>query len=101
MDATEQVLATGGASGIAGLVLFILYKLFTNKARVKSSCCGKVVEIETGATTPRLPENINPMLENGRKPKTNLQDCNSDSSQEQSSGTGRTSGTSSQNQGDV
>ena len=40
----DQILATGGAGGITGVALFILYKLL-NK-HIKSKCCGVEVEIE-------------------------------------------------------
>lgn len=52
MDA-DQILATGGASGITGVALFILYKLITGKWKVKSMCCGREVSVETNTDTPK------------------------------------------------
>ncbi len=49
----DQILATGGASGITGLVLFLLYKLITGKWKLKSNCCGKEVSVETNVDTPK------------------------------------------------
>ena len=40
----DQILATGGAGGITGIALFILYKLL-NK-RIKSKCCGNTIELD-------------------------------------------------------
>lgn len=45
MDA-NQIFATGGVSGITGLILFVLYKLLRH-TRIKSECCGRKVLIET------------------------------------------------------
>jgi hypothetical protein len=57
MDSTEQILATGGVSGTLGLVLFLLYKLLFSKNKIRSTCCGKTIELETNPTTPTLTEN--------------------------------------------
>jgi hypothetical protein len=57
MDTTEQILATGGVSGTLGLVMFLVYKLLFSKNKIRSSCCGKTVELETNPTTPTLIEN--------------------------------------------
>lgn len=40
----DQILATGGAGGITGVALFILYKLL-NK-HIRSKCCGNTIEID-------------------------------------------------------
>ena len=45
----DQIFATGGAGGVTGIVLFILYKLL-NK-RIRSKCCGNTIEI--GDSTPK------------------------------------------------
>ena len=60
MDSTSQILATGGTSGIVGVVLFLLYRLLSSRHKIRSSCCGRVVEVETNSNTPpRAPsENI-------------------------------------------
>lgn len=46
----EQILATGGASGITGIVLFLIYRFFFSKHRVRSNCCGKEISIETNGS---------------------------------------------------
>lgn len=46
MDA-NQILATGGVSGMTGVIIFVLYKLLTGKWKIKSTCCGKVIGIES------------------------------------------------------
>lgn len=51
MDA-GQIFATGGATGTVGVVLFLLYKFLTTKHRIRSNCFGRVVEIETEASSP-------------------------------------------------
>lgn len=63
MDA-EQIFATGGATGTVGLVLFLIYKFLTTKHRIRSSCFGKVMEIETEASSPP-DKNITVVVENG------------------------------------
>lgn len=45
----DAIFATGGAGGITGMILFILYKLL-NK-RIRSKCCGNTIEI--GDSTPK------------------------------------------------
>jgi hypothetical protein len=60
MDANE-VLATGGASGLTGLILFVLYKIITGKWKIKSACCGKVISVETNIDTPKEIIIENPM----------------------------------------
>jgi hypothetical protein len=54
---TDSILATGGASGITSIVLFILYKLL--QKRIRSSCCGQTVEIDIDT-----PKNIEVKVEN-------------------------------------
>ena len=46
----EQIFATGGVSGITGIVLYMLYKILTGKWKIKSGCCGKEISIETNAS---------------------------------------------------
>lgn len=46
MDA-DQIFATGGVSGITGLALFVVYKFFSGKWKVKSMCCGREISVET------------------------------------------------------
>lgn len=60
MDTTEQILATGGVSGTLGVVLFLLYRLLFSKNKIRSSCCGKTVELETNPSTP-IQMNENPL----------------------------------------
>lgn len=62
MDA-GQIFATGGATGTVGVVLFLLYKFLTTKHRIRSNCFGKVVEIETEASSPP-DKNISIVVEN-------------------------------------
>jgi hypothetical protein len=57
----EEVWATGGASGITGIVLFLVYRFCFSKHRIKSMCCGKEVSIETNADTPKEIVVENPM----------------------------------------
>jgi hypothetical protein len=53
MDAIDQVLATGGASGITITVLFLLYKFFWNR-HLRSKCCGREIDIDTQVSTPKI-----------------------------------------------
>lgn len=53
MDTLDQVLATGGASGITITVLFLLYKFCQNR-HIRSRCCGKEVDIDTDVSTPKI-----------------------------------------------
>jgi hypothetical protein len=46
------VFATGGASGITGVALYLAYKFFTTRHRVRSVCCGREMSISTEADTP-------------------------------------------------
>jgi hypothetical protein len=62
MDTTEQILATGGVSGTLGLVLFLVYKLLFSKNKIRSSCCGKTIELETNPHTPTPPLTDNPLV---------------------------------------
>lgn len=70
MDA-GQIFATGGATGTVGVVLFLLYKFLTTKHRVRSNCFGKVLEIETEASSPpdkNITIRIDESTDNTRKP---------------------------------
>ena len=58
MDASSQVFATGGASGIVMAVLWLVYRFFFSRHRVVSRCCGREFSLETEGSTP----NINPMV---------------------------------------
>lgn len=71
MDPVQQVFATGGVTGVVGVVLYMFYKFFSERHRIRSNCCGKVVDIETqGSQSTPTAQNINPMVEDGRKPDT-------------------------------
>jgi len=58
MDASS-IFATGGASGIVGVVGFLLYRFFFSKHRITSRCCGRELSIETEGSTPK----INPIVD--------------------------------------
>jgi len=58
MDASSQVFATGGASGIVMAVLWLVYRFFFSRHRVVSRCCGREFSLETEGSTP----NIRPMV---------------------------------------
>lgn len=68
---TDQILATGGASGITGIALFLLYKFLFNRHKIKSKCCGKEASIETNGSEPNLRELVENPVE---KTKTKSQD---------------------------
>lgn len=53
MDSIDQVLATGGASGITITVLFLIYKFCQNR-HIRSKCCGKEIDIDTAVSTPKI-----------------------------------------------
>jgi hypothetical protein len=61
MDA-NQVFATGGASGLVGVVGYLAYRFFFSKHRIVSRCCGKEMSLEVDGSTPR-PNNINPLID--------------------------------------
>jgi len=61
MDA-NQVFATGGASGLIGVVGFLAYRFFFSKHRIVSRCCGKEVSLEVDGSTPRS-NNVNPLID--------------------------------------
>jgi len=61
MDA-NQVFATGGASGLIGVVGYLAYRFFFSKHRIVSRCCGKEMSLEVDGSTPR-PNNINPLID--------------------------------------
>lgn len=52
MDASSQVFATGGASGIVMAVLWLVYRFFFSRHRVVSRCCGRELSLETEGSTP-------------------------------------------------
>lgn len=60
MDANE-IFATGGASGITAIVLYIIYKIISGKHKIKSGCCGKEITVETNVDTPKEIVIENPM----------------------------------------
>jgi hypothetical protein len=51
MDAST-IFATGGASGVVGVVGFLLYRFLFTKHRIASRCCGKEVTIDVEGSTP-------------------------------------------------
>lgn len=55
----SSIFATGGASGIIGIVGFLVYRFFFSKHRITSRCCGRELSIETEGSTP----NINPIVD--------------------------------------
>ena len=61
MDA-NQVFATGGASGLVGVVGYLAYRFLFSKHRIVSRCCGKEMSLEVDGSTPR-PNNINPLID--------------------------------------
>ena len=72
MDA-GQIFATGGATGTVGVVLFLVYKFLTTKHRIRSNCFGKVVEIETEASSPP-DKNISVIVDGSNNPITRRQE---------------------------
>ena len=60
MDA-NQVFATGGVSGLTGLILFIVYKFLFTKHSIRSRCCGKEIALETSGDD--TPKKTNPLVE--------------------------------------
>ena len=47
----DQILATGGASGLSGVIIYFLYKFLTSKHKIVSDCCGKKFSISTEDTS--------------------------------------------------
>jgi len=60
MDA-NQIFATGGASGLVGIMGYLTYRFFFSKHRIVSRCCGKEVSLEVDGTTPK--NNISHLLD--------------------------------------
>jgi hypothetical protein len=60
MDA-NQIFATGGASGLVGIMGYLTYRFFFSKHRIVSRCCGKEVSLEVDGSTPK--NNISPLLD--------------------------------------
>lgn len=89
MDAIDQVLATGGASGITITVLFLLYKFCWNR-HLRSKCCGREIDIDTQVSTPKI------VVDNRDDKETNL-----DSSKDDSLREGRSRGAISEDKGTV
>ena len=58
----SQVFATGGASGVIGIVLYLVYRFFFSKHRIVSRCCGKEFSLEVDSSTPRI-NNINSLVD--------------------------------------
>lgn len=61
MDA-NQVFATGGASGLVGVVGYLAYRFFFSKHRIVSRCCGKEMSLEVDGSTPKA-NNIKPLVD--------------------------------------
>ena len=55
----SSIFATGGASGIIGIVGFLVYRFFFSKHKITSRCCGRELSIETEGSTPK----INPIVD--------------------------------------
>lgn len=60
MDA-NQVFATGGVSGLTGLILFLVYRFLFTRHSIRSNCCGKTIAIETSGD--ETPKKTNPIVE--------------------------------------
>jgi hypothetical protein len=61
MDA-NQVFATGGASGLVGVIGYLAYRFFFSKHRIVSRCCGKEMSLEVDGSTPKA-NNIKPLVD--------------------------------------
>ena len=59
----EQIFATGGVSGIVGLILLLLWRFFNSRHRIRSKCCGKEISIDTDATVSPEPSPVKKPLE--------------------------------------
>jgi hypothetical protein len=57
----DQILATGGASGISAMALFLVYRFFFSKHKIRSNCCGKEMSIETNSSEQDLTKVENPV----------------------------------------
>lgn len=73
MDA-NQVFATGGASGLVGVVGYLAYRFFFSKHRIVSRCCGREMSLEVDGSTPRS-NNINPLIDELPKGTSNESEC--------------------------
>lgn len=95
MDPSSQVFATGGASGIVMMALWIIYRFFFSKHKVVSRCCGRELSLETEGSTPNL--KAVPIVENASaSPPHPTQQDSTDSSKPV--GEGRTGSVSGQNE---
>jgi hypothetical protein len=54
MDPSSQVFATGGASGVVMVALWMIYRFFFSKHKVVSRCCGRELSVETEGSTPSI-----------------------------------------------
>ena len=53
MDA-NTIFATGGASGVVGVIGFLLYRFLFTKHRIASKCCGKEFTVDVEGNTPKV-----------------------------------------------
>jgi len=66
----NQIFATGGISGASAVGMYLIYRFFFSKHRIKSVCCGKEISIDVDASTPTK-TNINPMVDDASIKTTN------------------------------
>jgi len=61
MDA-NQILATGGTSGLVGVMGYLTYRFFFSKHRIVSRCCGREMSLEVDGSTPK-PNNNSSLID--------------------------------------
>lgn len=68
----SQVFATGGASGLVGVLIYFIYKFLTTKHRVRSKCCGMELSVATEADTSPVPKIHTPPVVNADHTQSGL-----------------------------